>query len=115
MYTLMVRVRFEAAHCIPGHKGKCANLHGHSYQVECEFQGTELNEIGMVHDFGDLKDALHEFLPDHKYLNDIIPEGTTAEHIARWIHDQLQERDLPVSAVTVWETEHNGCRYTADG
>lgn len=114
MYTLIVKARFEAAHDIPGHKGKCARLHGHSYRLEAEFTGNKLDEIGMVHDFTDLKATLSEFLPDHTYLNKVIPGPTTAENIARWIFGQLQERGLPVSAVTLWETEHNGCRYTRD-
>lgn len=112
MYTLTVRAGFEAAHDIPGHKGKCARLHGHSYHVEAEFQGTELNEIGMLCDFADLKAALNEFLPDHTYLNDLMDCPTTAENISRWIFEQLQAHSLPVTAVTVWETERNGCKYT---
>ncbi len=114
MYTLIVRAKFEAAHDIPGHKGKCARLHGHTYRVEAEFQGRELDEIGMVQDFGDLKSVLNEFLPDHSYLNDVLPCSTTAENLSRWIFENLHERSLPVTAVTVWETDNNGCRYTPD-
>jgi 6-pyruvoyltetrahydropterin/6-carboxytetrahydropterin synthase len=114
MYTLIVRARFEAAHDIPGHKGKCARLHGHSYRLEAEFQGRELDEIGMVQDFADLKAVLNEFLPDHCYLNDIMDTPTTAENISRWVFEQLRQRGLSVSAVTVWETENNGCRYTPE-
>src|SRR5207244_11206111 len=63
MYTLIVKATFEAAHDIPGHKGKCARLHGHSYRVEAEFAGTKLDYLGMLRDFGDLKSVLNEFLP----------------------------------------------------
>ena len=83
MYTLIVHASFEAAHDIPGHKGKCARLHGHSYKVEAEFSGTELDSIGMLCDFTDLKAVLNEFLPDHTYLNDIMPFSTTAENVSR--------------------------------
>ena len=114
MYTLIVRARFEAAHDIPGHKGKCARLHGHSYRLEAEFTGRELDQIGMLRDFTDLKAVMNEFLPDHTYLNDVMECPTTAENISRWIFESLQHRGLPVSAVTVWETENNGCRYTPD-
>ncbi len=112
MYTLLVRSRFEAAHVIPGHPGKCARLHGHSYRVEAEFTGTELDHLGMLRDFGDLKAALDDILPDHTYLNDVLQTSTTAECISRWILERLLDRGLPVSAVTVWETERCGCRYT---
>src|SRR5947209_20302022 len=100
MYTLIVRAGFEAAHDIPGQKGKSARLHGHSYRVEAEFSGKELDPLGMLCDFTDLKAVLNEFLPDHTYLNDVIPYSTTAENVARWIFEQLQSRSLPVSAVT---------------
>ena len=114
MYTLIVRASFEAAHDLPGYAGKCRYMHGHSYHVEAEFSARELDPSGMICDFTDLKSALAEFLPDHAYLNDIVPGPTTAENIARWIFDQLRARDFPVSAVTLWETDRNACRYTAD-
>ena len=111
MYTLIVRAQFAAAHDIPGHKGPCARLHGHTYRVEAEFTGTELDELGMLRDFFELKTALNEFLPDHSYLNDLVSFSTTAENLSRWIFEQLLNRGLPVTAVTLWETDHNGCRY----
>ncbi len=114
MYTLIVRASFEAAHQIPGHKGKCARLHGHSYRVEAEFASSHLDELGMVCDFADLRAALSEVLPDHAYLNEVLSGPTTAEGISRWIYEQLRARGLPVSAVTVWETERSGCRYTPE-
>ena len=45
MYTLIVKQHFDAAHRIPGHGGKCANIHGHTYKVEAEFRDSELNEL----------------------------------------------------------------------
>lgn len=111
MYTLIVRASFEAAHSIPGHKGKCARLHGHSYRVEAEFSGSELDALGMLHDFADLNEALRRVLPDHTFLNEVLQQPTTAENIARWLFEQLQSLHLPVAAVTVWETDHYGCRY----
>jgi 6-pyruvoyltetrahydropterin/6-carboxytetrahydropterin synthase len=114
MYTLIVEAQFEAAHSLPGHQGKCDRLHGHGYRVQAEFSGSELNEIGMLCDFSDLKAVLNEFLPDHVFLNDLFPFPTTVENLSRWIFEQLQQRNLPVTAVTLWETPRNGCRYTPD-
>ena len=112
MYTLKVVQSFDAAHCIPDHPGKCKYLHGHTYKVEAEFTGDTLDKLGMVMDFGDLKKTLKEILPDHRYLNDELDGPTTAEYIAEWIYHKLEERALPVVAVTLWETEGCGCRYT---
>jgi len=107
MYTLIVRAKFEAAHNLPGYEGKCARLHGHSYRVEAEFSGHHLDSQGMLCDFTDLKSVLNEFLPDHTYLNEIMPYPTTAENVSRWIFEQLKARGLPVTSVTLWETENN--------
>lgn len=114
MYTLIVRTTFEAAHLLPRHAGKCSKLHGHSYHVEAEFASRTLNDLGMVMDFSELKAAVEEVVPDHTFLNDVIPLPTTAENIARWLYEQLRERNLPVAAITVWETDRNACRYTQD-
>lgn len=114
MYTLIVRNEFAAAHTIPGHDGKCCDLHGHTYKVEVEFAGHELNDIGMVRDFSELKKAVAEVIPDHAYLNDVMEDHTTVEAISAWLYRQLAERDLPVQAVTVWESDRCGCRYTPD-
>jgi len=46
--------KWEAAHRIPWHGGKCKHLHGHSYKMIVEFEG-EVNENGIVIDFNDLK------------------------------------------------------------
>ena len=84
---------FEAAHQLPGHKGKCAELHGHSYRVGITISGPiqpirGLSDDGFVIDFGDLSDFVKPLIKkycDHKFLNDTlnIPR-TTAELIACW-------------------------------
>lgn len=51
------RFRFEAAHRLKDHAGKCRNLHGHSYTVTVEARKVSgiVDEDGMVMDFGDFK------------------------------------------------------------
>ena len=64
---------FEAAHFIPGHKGACANLHGHTYQGEVTVSSGGLDKMGMVMDYGDLKKIINELIVDrfdHSNLND---------------------------------------------
>jgi 6-pyruvoyltetrahydropterin/6-carboxytetrahydropterin synthase len=112
MYTLIIKSRFEAAHFLPEHPGMCRQLHGHSYHVEVEFTGKNLNSAGMLTDFGDLKAAVKAQLPDHQNLNDVMEGPTTTENIAKWLFDKIALLSLPISAITVWETEGNGCRYT---
>jgi len=118
--------RFEAAHVLPNHTGKCSRPHGHSYQVEVVFAAPALPErqpgassTGMLIDFGDVSRAWKavedEF--DHRNLNDRIPASyhpTTAENIARYLllyfqselPDLLAEAEagVHVEKVRVWET-----------
>ena len=107
--------RFEAAHSLPDHAGKCRGLHGHSYRIELCFEG-EIKPVrgesddGMVLDFLAVSEWWRrevEPLVDHRFLNDTMPEGflpTTAENIAAWVLGLLDADGLPVSEVTVWET-----------
>lgn len=108
--------RFEAAHHLPGHHGKCARLHGHSYRLEVTVRGSIKNapgesDHGMVMDFGDLsqivKNAVIEHL-DHQDLNVVTKIHTTAENLAHWIWDELTANGLPdvlLYRIRLWETE----------
>jgi 6-pyruvoyltetrahydropterin/6-carboxytetrahydropterin synthase len=95
---LGVVTEFDAAHLLPGYQGKCARLHGHTYQVEIVVEG-EVGKDGFVMDFYQLKRIIAGALQDldHGYLNDILP-NPTAETIARWISDRLVQ-DLDGTAV----------------
>lgn len=111
--TIRKEFKFEAAHQLVGHSGKCANLHGHSYRVEVFVTGevTEnegASDDGMVVDFETLDNAWEWIfdLLDHKNLNDVLPVRTTAENIAAWICANFNSWDgvLYVKKVRVWET-----------
>jgi len=49
------RFEFDAGHRVLGHTGKCRHLHGHRYAAEVTVQANEVNELGMVMDFSDIK------------------------------------------------------------
>ena len=55
---------FDAAHRIAGHPGKCAWLHGHTYQLEVTVSSPTLNPLGMVMDFDDLRDVVRKAVLD---------------------------------------------------
>jgi 6-pyruvoyltetrahydropterin/6-carboxytetrahydropterin synthase len=122
--TISKVFRFEAAHHLPNHDGKCRNPHGHSYKVvvHCEGpikMGNDDPQRGMVVDFADVKMVWEtELAPlfDHKDLNEtldeLVPE-TTAECLAVFICAVYREKKFPVKDVEVWETETSNARVTA--
>ena len=101
--------RFEAAHVLPHHPGKCSRLHGHSYRFEVAVEGP-LQETGpaqgMIVDFDDIAAVVRPHVVerlDHSSLNDVLA-NPTAEHIALWIWDELAPRLAGLSEIVVWET-----------
>ena len=125
MYTLKVEGAFEAAHHINDYPGKCARLHGHNWVVEAVVKGRELDELGMLVDFKDIKQTLKDTLErfDHRYLNELAPfkEGVnpTAENLARIIFEELAgneifKRDSVLAAITVFESPKSSVTYTKD-
>jgi 6-pyruvoyltetrahydropterin/6-carboxytetrahydropterin synthase len=56
---------FEMAHALYGYKGKCSNIHGHSYELKVCLKGrikkgTTDSDEGMVVDFTMLKQLVQE-------------------------------------------------------
>ena len=90
------RFRFDAAHRLPRHPGKCRELHGHGYVLEVTVDLQVDPESGLAIDFHDMKEIVRkEVLEhlDHMYINDVM-ETPTAERMAIWIWDRLAG-DLP--------------------
>lgn len=50
------RIEFDAGHRIIGHQNKCQYLHGHRYVLEITIAARDTDELGMVADFGLIKD-----------------------------------------------------------
>ena len=91
----MIERNFSSAHQLRGYRGKCENLHGHNYKIEIYARGRELNEIGLLVDFVDLKQAADELVTylDHKNLNELEPfvteQNPSAENLARFCLEKL--------------------------
>ena len=120
MYELMVETNFSSAHQLRGYKGSCEKLHGHNWKVQVHVVAETLNEIDMAIDFHELKDFIREVIAplDHGFLNEIFPfteKNPSSENIAKWIFDSLKKKvndgNLRLSAVTVWESEATSATY----
>jgi 6-pyruvoyltetrahydropterin/6-carboxytetrahydropterin synthase len=119
MWTLRKQFRFEAAHHLPQHDGKCARVHGHSWVGWLEVQGDHLDtdgpKAGMVLDYADLADAvdpLVETVLDHWDLNATTGLlNPTSEALAEWIFLHVKPWLPALVAVEIEETCTASCRY----
>ena len=110
MYYLSKRLEISAAHRLElDYESKCTSLHGHNWIVTVHCRARELNANGMVTDFTDIKRIVTERL-DRRCLNDTLPFNPTAENIARWICDNVEN----CFRVEVQESEGNTAVYELD-
>jgi len=97
-FEVMIERNFSSAHQLRGYRGKCENLHGHNYKIEIYARGSELNNIGLLVDFVELKEAADDLVSylDHKNLNELEPfvteQNPSAENVARFILKRLAAR-----------------------
>ena len=70
MWSISKRFKFSAAHILPRHPGKCQRLHGHNYVAQVFARGTQLDDQGMVMDFGKIKESMEALIGtwDHRFL-----------------------------------------------
>ena len=123
MFELSVEAQFSAAHCIRGHPGRCARLHGHNYRVVVVVSAETLNDQGMVIDFADLKAICQRAIDplDHTVLNELVPfeaVNPTAEELARHIFgliagelSTMSEVRVKLERVTVYESDRSYATY----
>lgn len=137
MYALQTEAAFDSAHFLTDYYGKCENLHGHRWRVEVTLEQEALQTEGtmrdMVLDFGVFKEAVRNLAKelDHTFLIEegslkpdtlaaleaegfsltILPFRTTAENLARYFFERLEEQGLPVAIVECDETPNNRAMY----
>lgn len=134
--TATKEVTFDAAHRLSFHKGKCYNVHGHTYKLCLTLACANL-EKDMVLDFYEIKKILNEVVEtyDHTTMlfegdeknyklfelmsqlgfNVILfPFEPTVESMARHFMTFFQNKGLPVVKVTMYETPTSYAEVIAD-
>src|SRR5438034_11526235 len=124
-YEVMIERNFSSAHQLRGYKGKCENLHGHNYKIEIYARGRKLNNIGLLVDFVELKDAADDLVIylDHKNLNELEPfiaeQNPSAENVARFVLERLAARldedRVKIYKVRCFETPTSVAIYQVEG
>lgn len=124
MYELKTVTRFAAAHQLTMVGAKCENMHGHNWRIEVYVRGEQLDQGGVLMDFGEIKTHVAEIMKilDHRYLNELAHFADkcqpSSENIAFFIASELQKRiDRPgiqVSRVAAWESDDSCATYIID-
>lgn len=124
MFEVSVERTFAAGHALRGYRGKCENVHGHNYKVRVTVRGAELDSIGLLCDFVEVKRIMQSVIDrlDHQFMNDVPPFdklNPSAENLARHFYQEIERglRETPppvlvrVGEVTVWETDTTTATY----
>jgi len=131
MISCTRRIEFDAAHRIMNHESKCKMLHGHRYALEASFVAKELDDLGRVIDFGEIRKTLGTWVDDNLDHNTIlcikdrklgdkiesetgqkiyyIKENPTAENIANHIFTEIcpelfAEKNVKCVGIKLYET-----------
>lgn len=91
-FELNKDMNFSAAHYIPDERaGVCSRTHGHTYFVNVTIAGNNLDEMGFLVNFRDIKSIINDTF-DHTLIND-LPElkdkTPSTELVAKTIFDMI--------------------------
>lgn len=91
-FELNKDMNFSAAHYIPDERaGVCSRTHGHTYFVNITIAGNQLDDMGFLVNFRDIKTIINDTF-DHTLIND-LPElkdkMPSTELVAKTIFDMI--------------------------
>ncbi len=129
--TIGTSVAFEAAHRQYLDPSKCGGLHGHNWIADIIIDGTELDELGYLTDFKNVKEVIGEL--DHTTILNILDPlmihdernkvimvdgNPTCEVLAKLLSDTLftrlnGKRNILQVTVTLWENDKSWARATS--
>lgn len=131
MISCTRRIEFDAAHRILNHESKCKMLHGHRYILEATFVADNLDSLGRVIDFSEIRQILGAWIDNNFDHNTIlsrddknlgekissetkqkifyIDENPTAENIAKFLLEKIcpklfAGKNVQCTAIKLYET-----------
>ena len=121
MFEITIEETFAAGHALRNYRGKCENVHGHNYRCQVTVTGEQLDHIGLLVDFVELKRVVHGVLDrlDHTWLNEFPPFDVlnpSAENMAKYIYDEVTaglrgHEGVKIGQVRLWETDTASATY----
>lgn len=121
MITITRYHDISSGHRVVGHEGACARLHGHNYRIHFVCAANDLDDVGRVIDFSEVKKRLCMWLEnnwDHRFLlweedpwcealsridNTVVwvPFNPTAENLAHYLVTVVGPRELKGTGVVL--------------
>jgi len=127
------KYHFYAAHRNKSAGEKCGRIHGHTYEVKCQFAFNEMkNGITML--FSDIDKIAEPIIKqyDHTFLlweqdplatileinNEPfteLPFETSAENMSIWLFTEIKNAGLPIIKIELAETKTSNVIYETIG
>ena len=137
MFVISTSSEFNSAHFLKDYEGRCANIHGHKWEVIIEIESEEIQQEGqcrgMIVDFnqlkgdlfeetnrldhtliiekGSLKEATMAAMKDEGFVITELDFRPTAENLAKYFFDIMSTKGYNVRKVGVYETPKNQAIY----
>lgn len=131
MYRVEKEIKFCFGHRLMAYQGKCSQLHGHNGRAVIVIESQELDELGMVFDFKELKAKVLRWVDEQLDHCMILQEGDpiielirplgsrcfvmdeppTTENIAKLIYRHVLSMGMNVVEVRFWETDSSMASY----
>ena len=131
LHRVTKTIEFCYGHRLLDYDGKCRYLHGHNALLEVDIESDSLDGLGMVIDFGDVRDLVKGWIDanlDHRMLlcrRDpiasvltemgeplyLMDDNPTAENISKHIYYQVRKLGLKPTEVRLWETPSSRSTY----
>ena len=106
--------KFESSHNIIGHP-KCGQLHGHTYHLTVEVEGSIDEKTDMVMDYHEMSEIVNRLVInkyDHTHLNMILPCQPTCERLVFVIFHTLMAEMPRLASITLQEGEGGYAKLT---
>lgn len=137
MFRATKEFKRDMAHRLPSHKGKCFNVHWHTYKALITVKAEELQkewaEHWMIKDFSNFKpikdwindnwdhayvwspaDDVRIYLEKQWFKTDFIVWSPTAENMSKLLYEKAKEliEWVEVEKVVVYETPTSFAEYS---
>lgn len=142
MICLTKIFRFETAHAIHGYVGPCANIHGHSYELQVSIAAKQAGDTfiggtGILMDFKELKALVqqavvskldHQLILSKNFLTAnnidqregirVVDYEPTAENLLIFMRNEIEAvlpAGLRLSSLKLWETRDSFAEWLPPG